>query len=379
VFVEVFGLFGPLACQPSADWDLNVAVSDDGYSNAGWAATIGTMEGATNHCDIRKLSFQPSDPSCATAFSYAPALGCAEPYFMIQYNAPLTGLDQKSWTVYAYAGAEYPSGSGLLLSIYADPDMAPPQAVGGVPYEYVVSIVRDPTGTYVAGRSWIYPAGVSSSPEEAPIQIPFNNAAAVTAVDPAVVVASKGIQLLITARPAADDLPPAIQLVDVSPAKVAAGDPVHVTVEATDNVAVTSVTANGAALTHLAGSTWTGTLTAPEQLGSHSVKCLASDLIGNTTTSAASYSTVRSFGISLRGAKDAVAVAASGEFLFTVWGKVSQSTSGGFVLDDGSGAIVSVQAMGHGLSAGEFARARGALDSHANPPALTAHVVNKLN
>ncbi len=197
--------------------------------------------------------------------------------------------------------------------------------------------------------------------------------------DPAVAVASKGIGLAITARHASDTTAPVITHVDLSPAKVAAGESVQVTVEATDNVGVTSVTADGAPLVHSTGSLWTATLTAPAQLGSHSVAIAAADAVHNSANSSASYSTVRCFGISNRSAGQPIMVSASGSFLFAVWGKVSDSAPDSFVLDDGAGRPIQVLATGHGLADGDLASARGDLDSSTNPPVLTAHVTTKLD
>ncbi len=79
----------------------------------------------------------------------------------------------------------------------------------------------------------------------------------------------------------APDTPPVINSVTLSTNTPNTGDSITVTVSATDDVAVTSVTADGVSLT-LSGSTWTGTITAVE--GTHTVNVTASDGAGHSVT-----------------------------------------------------------------------------------------------
>lgn len=69
------------------------------------------------------------------------------------------------------------------------------------------------------------------------------------------------------------------------------GDFVTVTVDVTDNVAVTSVEASGTQLSFVSGNTWEGNIVAIE--GTHRVVVTASDAAGNTATDeSASYTSI---------------------------------------------------------------------------------------
>jgi len=76
-----------------------------------------------------------------------------------------------------------------------------------------------------------------------------------------------------------DDTPPVINTVTLNITTPKIGEDILVTVNATDNFAVTSVEANGIALTHQLGNNWTGTITAIE--GTHPVNVSARDAAGN--------------------------------------------------------------------------------------------------
>lgn len=182
-----------------------------------------------------------------------------------------------------------------------------------------------------------------------------------------------------TATFTCDKAPPAIQSASYSPALIAGGDPVSIVVEATDNYEVTSVTADSTVLINSSGSLWTGTLTADSTLGLHSVALVAQDAAGNSTSSDWPYTTVPSFGLRNLAAAAPIMAAASGRFVFTVWGKVTSLESDGFLLNDGSGRQIKVVASGHGLVVDDYASARGTLDVSSDPPVLTAHVVTKQN
>jgi hypothetical protein len=77
---------------------------------------------------------------------------------------------------------------------------------------------------------------------------------------------------------AADTTAPVINSVTLSTTTPNTGDAINVTVNATDDVGVTSVTANGVPLA-LSGGVWVGTITAIE--GTHTVDVMASDAAGN--------------------------------------------------------------------------------------------------
>lgn len=76
--------------------------------------------------------------------------------------------------------------------------------------------------------------------------------------------------------------------------------------------------------------------------------------------------------LGIRGSHTGTPVAAESakRFWFRVWGKTSGVTSGEFLLDDGSGRLVRVQAPGHGVTSDKFAVAVGLLDVSVNPPVL---------
>ena len=172
--------------------------------------------------------------------------------------------------------------------------------------------------------------------------------------------------------------PPVIWDVTVSPQMVAAGDAVHIAVDATDDAGVTSVTANGTYLTPLGGSDWSGEIPADSTLGLHFVIVVASDGEGHTASnSSQSYKTARVVSITNRGLVRDVTSTAADNFLFRAWGWVTRLDADTFELDDGSGTPVRVSATGHGLQTGDYAFARGIWSVTASPHVLnssSAHI-----
>jgi parallel beta-helix repeat protein len=77
-----------------------------------------------------------------------------------------------------------------------------------------------------------------------------------------------------------DNTAPVINSVTLDPTDPDTGDNITVTVNATDNVGVTAVTADGEPLSNVDGDIWEGTITAIE--GTHTVNISASDAAGNT-------------------------------------------------------------------------------------------------
>ena len=168
-----------------------------------------------------------------------------------------------------------------------------------------------------------------------------------------------------------DATPPTIVSAVLSPAMVRGGDPVQVTVDATDDVGVVSVTADSTALTHISGATWKGSITALPVTGSHCVTITARDAAGNQTPVSRCYTTVRAFVATTRSAKYVFPLYASSS-VFTFWGRVAVTDAGNFTLDDGSGSPVKVIMPGFtGLSSGQFAVVRGTLKPTASPPTLS--------
>lgn len=176
-----------------------------------------------------------------------------------------------------------------------------------------------------------------------------------------------------------DKTVPIVHSVSFSPMLLAGGDPVSITVTATDNFGLTAVTANGIALTNSFGDLWTGTITAASPAGSHSVDVVAYDAAANSTPFDSQYFTVPAVGLNGRFVADPIMMMASGSFVFTVWGKVSVIDRDSFLLDDGSGKPIMVNAVAHGLADNDYASARGTLDISSNPPLLSAHIVRKRN
>lgn len=160
----------------------------------------------------------------------------------------------------------------------------------------------------------------------------------------------------------ADQNAPTINSVYVSPPLVAAGDAVRVDVNASDNLAVQAVTANGTALTKGTAGNWSGTIAADSASGVHPVLVQARDAANNVTSdSGCSYTTAPVYSIANRSVFDEIMLDAQSKFLFCVWGRVSEPTTGGFIVNDGSNKPVRVYAANHGLTAGRYVIVRGVL------------------
>ncbi|MBI2184852.1 MAG: hypothetical protein HYU39_07840 [Thaumarchaeota archaeon] len=86
----------------------------------------------------------------------------------------------------------------------------------------------------------------------------------------------------------ADTTAPTVSTVTLDKTTVKGGASITVTVESSDNIGVTSVTANSVALTLSAGK-WTGTITASSTEGSQTISVVAKDAAGNQATSTTSY------------------------------------------------------------------------------------------
>lgn len=167
---------------------------------------------------------------------------------------------------------------------------------------------------------------------------------------------------------------PTISSSSISPAMAAKSDTVSVTVNAADNVGVTSVTANGTALTDSNG-VWSGNIAADSTLGLHSVAVVARDAAGNqVTNSNLSYRTAEVVGVNGRRIKDAISSTAGQYYLFKVWGKVENPNTNYFDIDDGSGTKIRVYAPGYtGITTGNYISARGILNTSTSPITLTCN------
>jgi hypothetical protein len=92
-----------------------------------------------------------------------------------------------------------------------------------------------------------------------------------------------------------DTSPPTIESVTLDAYTTIPDASIHVTVEATDNVGVTSVTADGVALVET-GSTWEGDITAPSTTGDYTLTIRAEDAAGNAAETIVDYSVVTPIG-----------------------------------------------------------------------------------
>ena len=166
-----------------------------------------------------------------------------------------------------------------------------------------------------------------------------------------------------------DSTPPLIS-VDVSPTIAAAGDPVRVVVDATDPSGVSSVTITGVGLTKTGATTWAGDLTAAATPGVQSIVVSATDLLGNSGSAIDNYKTAVVVGTS---GANGVIPAATSNWLFRIWGTVTDIVADGFYLDTGSGSAVHVIAPGcSGIEKDSYVSIRGILDARVSPRTLTA-------
>lgn len=169
-----------------------------------------------------------------------------------------------------------------------------------------------------------------------------------------------------------DTTPPALAFVSVSPAVAAAGDAVHVVVQATDVAGVESVTADSVPLINSGPGVWEGDLVASPVNGSHAVAVQAVDVAGNSASSAGGYATWPTVGASGRSLRDRSAADGASWLLYKVWGIVTPIDADHCWLDDGSGVRVRLASPGIGTQAatGDFICAHGLLGP-GDEPAVT--------
>lgn len=157
-----------------------------------------------------------------------------------------------------------------------------------------------------------------------------------------------------------DATAPVISSVTASPSMTAAGYPVKITVAATDNLGVASVTAPGATFAAQGGGSWIGSVSAGAQLGSHDVEVVVADQAGNQSTSSVSYVTARVFGIAGSSLGLSGPTAAGGsQHVYKVWGTVVPHDNDSFDLSDGANATLRVYCPSHGLTPGQCITAIG--------------------
>ena len=171
---------------------------------------------------------------------------------------------------------------------------------------------------------------------------------------------------LVNAKAAVTALIPTVGSITASPTFVAPGNSVAVEVDPTASTRVASVTANGVILTG-SGNKWTGNMPADLAPGNHIVNIVLKDTWGNTVTDGSTtYKTARVVGINGRGLNDSAAANAENDCMFVIWGNVSQISTNSFVVNDGSGYPVTVNAAGHSVMENDFVRVRGVLHKGAS-------------
>ncbi|MHB9036850.1 MAG: beta strand repeat-containing protein [Armatimonadota bacterium] len=157
---------------------------------------------------------------------------------------------------------------------------------------------------------------------------------------------------------------PTISSVALSPTMVAASDLVHVTVQASDNQGVVSVTADSFALINMGSGVWECDIIASAEAGSHTVTIVATDTDGNTATdTSGSYSTMPVVGIACNHTTETATVNASSIYLFKIWGAATYVDENTFTVSDGGSQAVTVDAPGHTVCSGDFVVARGVLNA----------------
>jgi len=92
-----------------------------------------------------------------------------------------------------------------------------------------------------------------------------------------------------------DTIPPTIESVTLDAYTTIPDATIHVTVEATDNVGITTVTADGVDLEET-GSIWEGDITAPSTTGDYTLTITAEDAAGNFAETTVDYSVVNAVG-----------------------------------------------------------------------------------
>lgn len=99
------------------------------------------------------------------------------------------------------------------------------------------------------------------------------------------------VSIILSVIEPVDTIPPVIESVTLDAYTTIPDATIHVTVNATDNVGVTSVTADGASLAET-GSIWEGDITAPSTTGDYTLTIRAEDAADNFAETTADYSVV---------------------------------------------------------------------------------------
>jgi len=148
-------------------------------------------------------------------------------------------------------------------------------------------------------------------------------------------------------------------------------------------------TANGTVAVSGTGTTTLtvtiSSITGDGTLGISIAEGTASDTAGNSAAAAGPSTTftvtdhVASCGLNNKATGDPIMSAASGAFVFTVWGKVTVVGANSFTVDDGSNRPVTIIYANHGFANNDYVSATGTLNVSGISPVLTAQVVKKQN
>jgi hypothetical protein len=184
------------------DWTLVVHPRIGSNGVGGPQTWIGSQTGATDLCDTGSFIDQAYSPtgSAPQAFAYEAGFGglCTVTALAKDYKEALTSFNQKSWTIVAFMPTGYyPSPMRLRFYSTGPP---PPMVLNARLHEYVITVLRDPTGTYTPGTQWYYPPGATGSAANPPLAKDFTNTQAIQAADSAA-AAANGVLLSVVAQP----------------------------------------------------------------------------------------------------------------------------------------------------------------------------------
>ncbi|MDD2339770.1 MAG: lectin like domain-containing protein, partial [Methanosarcina sp.] len=216
-----------------------------GYSGYSSKASANPGESYISHNGIAwsdLTSIEPTENSCIKAYTTTP--DTESPVIKsVSLNTSAKGKPKKT-------------GDLIRVSVNATDNVEVISVeASGSSLIYQSGDLWEGTITAIAGTH-----SVNVSAKDAAGNIAWNNSTSYTATTP-------------------DNQAPVIKSVSLNNTKPNTGDLIKVSVNATDNIAVTSVEASGTFLNHQSGNRWEGTITALE--GTHSVNVLAKDATGN--------------------------------------------------------------------------------------------------
>ncbi|WP_156161174.1 DUF3344 domain-containing protein, partial [Methanosarcina sp. 2.H.T.1A.6] len=138
--------------------------------------------------------------------------------------------------------------------------------------------------------------------------------------------------IIVSTQEIPDTTNPVIESVVLFPANTTAGATINFSVNATDNVEVTKVTAGEVQLNNTDGI-WKGSITAPSALGDYSLQITAKDAAGNTANTSVPYRVVQlSGGANIAASPRASSVAAGNNVSLTIKVKNTQNIDDTFIV-----------------------------------------------